>query len=148
MQGSAPSLNPLSDVSDGGVADHTRARVPKSLTNGGCVKMRPRKPLPAAHAGVPKPERPSRPVRRRAALRRDETAGQVRLRQAYGGTSRPDKCLVVKSLDSSLRRFPLRNMESTAIITRDLKAWRADRFWGSQCCFPRKDPRLVSSLFL
>jgi hypothetical protein len=25
------------------------------------------------------------------------------LRQAYGGTSRPDKCLVVKSLDSSLR---------------------------------------------
>ena len=42
-------------------------------------------------------------IRRRAALRRDETAGQVRLRQAYGGTSRPDKCLVVKSLDSSLR---------------------------------------------
>jgi hypothetical protein len=25
------------------------------------------------------------------------------LRKAYGGTSRPDKCLVVKSLDSSLR---------------------------------------------
>jgi hypothetical protein len=25
------------------------------------------------------------------------------LRQAYGGTGRPDRCLVVKSLDSSLR---------------------------------------------
>jgi hypothetical protein len=43
------------------------------------------------------------------------------LRQAYGGTSRPDKCLVVKSLDSSLRPVALRNMESTAITTREMK---------------------------
>ncbi len=44
------------------------------------------------------------------------------LRQAYGGTSRPNKCLVVKSLDSSLRSFTLRNMESTAITTRQFRA--------------------------
>ena len=44
------------------------------------------------------------------------------LRKAYGGTGRPDKCLVVKSLDSSLRTAALRNMESTAITTRELKA--------------------------
>jgi len=36
-RGSAPSLNPLPDVSDEGVADHTRGRVcsPKNLVNGG-----------------------------------------------------------------------------------------------------------------
>jgi hypothetical protein len=34
-------------------------------------------------------------------------------------TRRPDKCLVVKLLDSSLRPIPLRNMESTAITTRE-----------------------------
>ena len=43
-------------------------------------------------------------------------------------TLRPDKCLVVKSLDSSLRPAALRNMESTAITTRELKATREDRF--------------------
>jgi hypothetical protein len=44
------------------------------------------------------------------------------LRRAYGGTSRPDKCLVVKSLDSTLRPVCPRNMESTAITTRELEA--------------------------
>jgi hypothetical protein len=44
------------------------------------------------------------------------------LRQASGGTSRPDKCLVVKSLDSSLRPAALRNVESTAITTRGFAA--------------------------
>ncbi len=43
-------------------------------------------------------------------------------------TLRPDKCLVVKSLDSSLRPAALRNMESTAITTRKLKATREARF--------------------
>ncbi len=51
--------------------------------------------------------------------------------RAYGGTSRPEKCMDVRSLDSSLpvRRsfrakgdalFGLRNMESTAITIRGL----------------------------
>ena len=43
---------------------------------------------------------------------------------------RPDKCLVVKSLDSSLRPVALRNMESTAITTRKVKAERQARFLG------------------
>ena len=60
-------------------------------------------------SGLLKARRPSRmPTRERFLLR-----------QAYGGTGRPDKCLVVKSLDSSLRPFSLRNMESTAITTRE-----------------------------
>jgi hypothetical protein len=43
-------------------------------------------------------------------------------------TLRPDKCLVVKSLDSSLRPVPLRNMESTAITTRRMKSSKEDAF--------------------
>jgi hypothetical protein len=50
-------------------------------------------------------------------------------------TLRPDKCLVVKSLDSSLRPVALRNMESTAITTRELKAGREGRFWGVNVVF-------------
>jgi hypothetical protein len=45
-----------------------------------------------------------------------------------GGTGRPDKCLVVKSMDSSLRPVALRNMESTAITTREFKPEREGRF--------------------
>jgi hypothetical protein len=42
-------------------------------------------------------------------------------------TLRPDKCLVVKPLDSSLRPVRPRNMESTAITTRALKTRRVGR---------------------
>ena len=47
--------------------------------------------------------RPSRLVRRRPGEGGMPTRERFPLRRAYGGTSRPDKCLVVKSLDSSLR---------------------------------------------
>ena len=48
-------------------------------------------------------------------------------------TLRPDKCLVVRSLYSSLRPAALRNMESTAITTRGLKARRESHFLGVNC---------------
>jgi len=50
-------------------------------------------------------------------------------------TLRPDKCLVVKSLDSRLRPVCPRNMESTAITTREFKAGREGRFWGVNVVF-------------
>jgi hypothetical protein len=50
-------------------------------------------------------------------------------------TLRPDKCLVVKSLDSSLRPAALRNMESTAITTRELKTGMEGRSWGVNVVF-------------
>src|ERR1039458_10793023 len=58
-------------------------------------------------------------------------------------TLRPDKCLVVKSLDSSLRPIALRNMESTAITTRDLKAYREGDFWGVNVFFRCRGGRRI-----
>ena len=50
-------------------------------------------------------------------------------------TLRPDKCLVVKSLDSSLRPVALRIMESTAITTRELTAGMEGHSWGANVVF-------------
>ena len=74
-------------------------------------------PTPRSHVGIP--------------LAQDGKAKP----NANTRTLRPDKCLVAKSLDSSLRPFALRNMESTAITTRDLKAGTEARFWGVSLVF-------------
>jgi hypothetical protein len=64
-------------------------------------------------------------------------------------TLRPDKCLVVMAVDSSLRPVALRNMESTAITTRELKAGREGRLWGDNMIFRcrggRQAPTAVGS---
>ena len=74
-------------------------------------------------------------------------------------TLRPDKCLAVKSLDSSLRPVCPSQHGITAITTRELKATREGRFWGvnvvfrsrgwgkSDCAITRSPPPREAPIF-
>ena len=84
-----------------GIPRSSFAPVLRSFVEGGWRRRDP--------SGLLKARRPSRmPTRERFLLR-----------QAYGGTGRPDNAWLAKLRDSSLRPFSLRNMESTAITTRE-----------------------------
>jgi hypothetical protein len=85
---------------------------------------------------LPKAGRPSRFVRRSFNEGGMPTRERFLLRKAYGRTGRPDKCLVVKSLDSSLLPVCPSQHGIHRHHNQRVEGTEEGPLFGRQCCFP------------